>query len=377
MLHSTPQRPPKSKQTSSDHFTPTPPIKQDRLKQVVADELADATWHMDPVTLARALSRKTRRADVPPLTIDGVDNFDHYDIEIDQLDELLDNAVKALNPKYYEHLPTNPTEQEHYKPLMAFLNACVAACRSVYTESKFYKLLNFIVFNHPTRDGVRGASPLKLDGAGANGLSSKETRLWWRPPSGDRSSTIEIPVEVKAKWAELVSQAGTYCCVLTSARPLRQFSLVLGYNHTSHELRFLLFHAGGLTASPGLCLRDPKHHKNILHLFLSLLTWKTPGDAGLPEWSNDVEVFVQKGEDDQEGLRMRVEEVLYERLGVRGRGVKVSRLGPIEHQSKPSAPTTPVVNTTTWHRSLRLAEKAFKDDQEKLRAPSEFPSNSR
>jgi len=45
-----------------------------------------------------------------------------------------------------------------------------------------------------------------------------------------------------------------------------------------------------------------------------ILSWKSAGDAGLPEWTNDVEMFVQKDENDREGLRMHVKEVLYERL---------------------------------------------------------------
>jgi len=48
------------------------------------------------------------------------------------------------------------------------------------------------------------------------------------------------------------------------------------------------FHAGGLTSSPPLKPNDTQDHRDILRLFLSLLTWKSPGDAGLPEWCNDV-----------------------------------------------------------------------------------------
>jgi hypothetical protein len=355
MSHSTPHRSSGSKQASSDHFGHTPPTKQDTLKRTVASELADATWQLDPVTLARALSSKTRKVDVPSLTITEVDELENYSIKIDQLEGLLDDAVKALE------YPINSAERDHYVPLMTFLNACVDACRGIYDKSLFYKQLNFIVFDRSTQDGVLGAGVLKPDGVGGNGLSPEpSTRLWWRPPSGDRSSTVEIPVEVKVNWADLVSQAGTYSRALTSARPLRQFSLVIAYNHSVQQLRFLVFHSGGLTASHALRPNEPADHKDILRLILSLLTWKTPADAGLPEWTNDVEMFVQKGEDDQEGLRMRIEEILYERLGVRGRGVKVSRLRPTKDQSESSAPTAPVVSAMTSRRSARLAEKARK-----------------
>ena len=71
-------------------------------------------------------------------------------------------------------------------------------------------------------------------------------------------------------------------CALTSARPLCQFSLVIAYNHKQSELRFLVFHAGGLTASCPLNLNQPNDHMDIICLILS--TWKRAGDAGLPSW---------------------------------------------------------------------------------------------
>ena len=378
---STPHRPSGRKHTSSNHFEDIPAPKQDILKQKIANELADATWELDPVTLARALSSKTRKAGVPHLTIDKIDDLENYDIEIDQLGGLLDDAVQALKHAWVQ-LPMSGLESKHYQPLIAFLNACVDVCCDVYDKSRYYDKLKFIVFDTPTQDGVLGASPLKPDGAGGNGLSEGNKRLWWRPESGDRSSTMEIPVEVKGAWADLVSQAGTYSRALTSAKPLRQFSLVIGYNYKHHQLRFLVFHTGGLTASRALHPNQPKDHRNIIFLILSLLTWKRAGDAGLPEWNNDVEMFVQKDENDQEGLRMHLKEVLYERLGVRGRGVKVSRLCPVEDKSESSTPAAPAATAMTIRRSARIAERPGKDTELVSQrcgtgsAHSESPTNS-
>lgn len=66
---------------------------------------------------------------------------------------------------------------------------------------------------------------------------------------------------------------------------------------------------------------------------------------------------------------MCVDEVLYERLGVRGRGVKVSRLHPTREQSDTSTPAAPLVTATTFRKSARLAEKARKE--------AESPSQTR
>jgi hypothetical protein len=353
--HSTPQRP-SSHQSSSDLFKHTPPCTQSILKQRIAHELADATWELPSETLARALSFKSRKKDVPPLTIDELDDFGKYDIEIDTLGTLLDDAVEALSKAVKNLLlPTSKAEVDHYGSLITFLNACLDACRCVYNKSIYYNKLNFISFNRPTQDGVLGASPLKPDGAGANGVRAGELKLWWRPKTGDRSKTMEIPVEVKSTWRELVAQSGTYARAMRNARPLRQFSLVLAYNHSDHALRFLVFHAGGLTASPPLKLNKPDHYKNILCLILSLLTWKTPGDAGLPEWTNDVEMFLQKNPDDQEGLRMLIDKALYAMRGLRGRCSQVSSLTPFKNVAPPSGPKI----TTSLRRSPRIAERAL------------------
>jgi hypothetical protein len=204
----------------------------------------------------------------------------------------------------------------------------VDACGSRYQKS-FYEKLKFAVFDAETQDKVLGASPLKPDGAGANVLPNGETKIWWCPESGKQSATLEIPVEVKGHWSKLISQAGTYANALMTARPLRQFSLVIAYNHAPQELQFLIFHAGGLTASHAL---RPNHHKdcrNILLLILALLTWDKPGDVGLPEWCNNVEMFVQRGMDDENSVWMQVTETLYERYGIRGHRPQVACVSAI------------------------------------------------
>jgi hypothetical protein len=118
------------------------------------------------------------------------------------------------------------------------------------------------------KDGIRGAYALKPDGAGVR-LSSNELsqiqlpRLWWRPKSL-KDLMLDIAVQSKDDWGELIQQAATYTRALNNAKPLRQFSLVIAYNHVLREMRFLVFHAGGLTASRGLYLEKRKDHSDIL-----------------------------------------------------------------------------------------------------------------
>jgi hypothetical protein len=362
MSHSTPHRPSSGKQTSGDHFNNTPPTSQDELKAGMSEELQDATWQLDATRLARALSAKSRKKDAPSLNIDSTDSLDCYNITLDEMDNVLERAVESFQPS---GLISATREADVYSPLAIFLNSCLTACRKAagVDASQYYSELNFIVWDHPTKDGVRGAHALKPDCVGAQSLRNIPSELWWRPPFGERSSTVEIPVEVKDGWRGLVSQVATYARCLTNAVPLRQFSLVIGYNHVTTELRFLVFHAGGLTSSPPLKPNDPQDHRDILRLFLSLLTWKSPGDAGLPEWCNDVGVFVQRSRDDKQGVQMCVKQVYYDRLGVRGRGGKVVRLSPIPPLAPsqlPIAPPSPRLQTL--RRSRRIVDKQTKEN---------------
>jgi hypothetical protein len=160
------------------------------------------------VTLAHALSSKMCKAGVPHQIINNVNDLENYDIEINLLEE----------------------------QGLTFLNVCVDACHCIHDRFCIYNKLKFIVFNTPMQDSVRGASPLKPDSASSNRLSEWNKQLWWCPESGDHSSTMEIPIEVKNCWFDLILQAATYSHALISARPLCQFSLVIAYNHIDHQL---------------------------------------------------------------------------------------------------------------------------------------------
>ena len=72
--------------------------------------------------------------------------------------------------------------------------------------------------------------------------------------------------------------------------PLRKFALVLGYEYVLQEIRILVFHHGGLTSSKALKLDD--EGKEDLRIFLSILSWKTVVDAGLPLWCNNSDMIL-------------------------------------------------------------------------------------
>jgi len=185
------------------HFTHMPASKQDDMIDSIFSELKDATWELDPVTLTRALSSKMCKAGLHPLTIDEIDDLANYVIAIDKLEGSLGKASKAFK---HEDLPddlTELTKKEHYRPFISFLNACVETCRGI-CQKLFYERLKFIIYDTQMQDGILGASPLKPDGAGANGLSEGERKLWGRLQSGERKATLEIPIEVKRGWRMLI-----------------------------------------------------------------------------------------------------------------------------------------------------------------------------
>lgn len=100
------------------------------------------------------------------------------------------------------------------------------------------------------------------------------------PPSGKAPLRVDIPVAVLDQPQSLILRCIAYARRLFHVSPSRSFPLVLSFRPDIHELRLLIFHRGGLTASKPLDVRRRPDHEDILRLFLSILLWTTPKDAG-------------------------------------------------------------------------------------------------
>ena len=292
-----------SKRTESDHHTP-PASHQSDLKGVLSKEIRNHTWEFDAERIARMLSAANKG---PPVA-------------------LIDSAHKAPG-KVSPVWPTVDAEQPWYFPLAVFLNNCVDACHqvldkhpgSVERDSHVYDRLKFIKYDKPTVDGVEGASPVKPDLVGGLDLEPDE-RVAWSPRG---SSIKQVPIPVEANWTPIIIQATTYARCLFSASPSRQFSVALGFRHTEAELRFLVFHRGGMTGSKACSVKDPQGQKDILRIFLSILQWKSANDAGFLEFFNNSEMCLPRHKDDETGTVANVTEVLHDGLCVRGRAPRV------------------------------------------------------
>jgi len=270
---------------------------QDQLKTAMVYEIWDQVWEFPAPMFAKILSPKNPKPGVE--TAGELLLLDEYDCKIDEpafLDSLGDIAQGLLQSQHFS-TQTGSGESTHYKPLVAFLTDCVSLCHNALDgpsapsrQDRWYKDLQFTA-GKTLVDSIGGSPrPLKPDITGGHGISAVEgQRLWWDPPQGKHSYRLTIPVEVKSNWHDLISQAATYARGLFSADWARTFALVLAFDHKQKELRFLAFHRGGLTASNFCKLTEKSGLKDVVRIFLALMLWSTPSDAGFLTCFSDAE----------------------------------------------------------------------------------------
>ncbi|KAF5361353.1 hypothetical protein D9757_012323 [Collybiopsis confluens] len=368
------------------------PASQDILKGNMREQLFGQTWEFPPKRLSQLLSAKTRKlatktqtvndptqkANDQPLLLENhhivIDNIENYNCYIDTLAgavaEAQNNFIKRQPSQFLR--PTDDFERSHYPGLVDLLNTGLDSCKASLGEYEvqqaIYKELKFYIWDKPMEDGVDRAHPLKPDLAGVLG-KAKPNSFFWSPRL--KGEGMKIPVEVKDSWSELVAQAATYARALFSANPLRQFALVIGYNHKEHVMRFLVFHRGGLTASQPLKLESKQGQEDLILLLSSILTWKSLADAGFPAWCNENQVHLPAIYPHP----VSVHRVLHHSFCVRGRAPRVYYL-KIPYPADPTsvakvarAPLdeyiSPVSHTQGIRRSRRIQEKEERSQVER------------
>ena len=271
--------------------------------------------------------------------------------------------------------PTGGTERVWYPPIATFLNNCVDVCRGTLHNSKsgaatashplFYDRLKFIVYDKTTVDGVEGSSPVKPDLVGGLDLIPDERVAW--SPQDPLTRQVLLPVEVKADWAPMVFQAATYARCLFSASPSRQFAVVLGFRHTTAELRFLVFHRGGLTGSKPLSVKDEGGQEGILRVLLSILSWRSAEDAGFPQFNNNFEMSLFRHEGDKDGVVARVAEVLHDDHCVLGCASRVLLMRYPTGEGEELEPCIPALGPTTRTRKHWRMETQMEQGDKEIR----------
>ncbi|EIW80211.1 hypothetical protein CONPUDRAFT_137525 [Coniophora puteana RWD-64-598 SS2] len=376
-------------QSSSNLEQHTPSAAQSAMKEHSKDELRGATWEMSPVDLAYALSAKAWKHGVSfdENPHDIIENYDTHLLET--LEPHLLASAEKLRQLMAESTPPvdfpdhgHPNEESSYQSINNFLQCCVAAALFASEmengpgDHSYYSKLRFAEWAKPVSDGVGSDDSLKPDlvgfipretedSSGAISTHDIPSKVSWTLSDAAREEAnhceLLIPVEVKRSWSELIAQAATYARCLSFASPVRQFSLVLAYQYKAKELRFLVFHPGGLTASAALDPSNSEHHIDILRLFVALITWETRADAGLPEWCDETSSYLPlKGNDD--GVNLRIEEVLHRSLALRGRSPEVWRLSNRTQDSAdhPFIPP-PVTSLTQGKRPTSSKRKATEE----------------
>jgi len=290
-------------------------------------------------------------------------------------DALVSSAHGGLERGVSPVWPTVDTEGERawYTPLTVFLNNCVDACHEVLdnlpgsTErgSRFYNRLKFIVHDKQTLNGVERVLPVEPGIVGGLDLVPDERVAW--SPGNTSTNQVLIPVEVEASWSPVVTQATTYARCLFSASPSRQFSIVLGFQHTEAQLRFLVFHRSGLTGSKPCSVKDPQGRRDILRIFLSILEWASANDAGLLEFFDDFEMPLLRHEGDKTGTVARVTEVLHDGPHVQGRGSRVLLMDYPTCEGKESEPYIPTLNPNFCARKRVKAGAQKKQGDDEIR----------
>ncbi|KAF5379960.1 hypothetical protein D9757_010237 [Collybiopsis confluens] len=373
-----------------------PPSQAD-LTEDIRDQLGGQTWQFPPDRLAKVLSAKTRRpaengANPLDTHFSTIDSLQNYECAIDSDDHK--DALKSAQQLFLKRkpsdylLPNDKPETQHYGGLVKFLNAGLETCRESGLVTRdgeaIYGPLMFWVWDKLVGDKVDGAHPVAPGIAGALGTEEPK-KLFWSPKLGEKG--MKVPVEVKNDWPKLVAQAGTYARALFSANPLRQFVLVLGYNHAQSMMRFLVFHRGGLTASAPLLLGTEAGQNEFIHLLSAILTWKTPQDAGFPAWCNENQIFLPKIHESP----INIARILHHTSCVRGRAPRVYHLRiphpsdskPAEHANVPPRDQYVAADTRILRRSPRnhpstqqatinsKSARVKRDQQKSL--PSEVP----
>ncbi|KAJ6567307.1 hypothetical protein DFH09DRAFT_457170 [Mycena vulgaris] len=320
--------------------TPAPRIQED-LMPSATDEIGAQTWQVEPEEISRLLSPKRIKDDRRSPTTNSFHSLDDYNTVIDE-------PIFHLPPPPPSPIFV-PSESANYAPICAFFNHALANCRAprnaVYQHDSAHAFglrnavswlenLSFRQYARDTGDGIDDAAPLELAiiGTQVSRWATTFTAYWAHPKPQDTQIPdkvgVDIPVEVTDDWAALCRRATTYARAMSAAVPLRSFSLVLGVNHTTKELRFLIFHPGGLTSHRPLSFEQDEDRATMQRIFFAISLWQTPEHAGYPHFTDGSSIMLPSSKMADKTIRMWIEELMYHAVTVRGRNTAVYLLRP-------------------------------------------------
>jgi hypothetical protein len=251
------------------------------------------------------------------------------------------------------------SKQSHYQHLERYLNNCLAKCRDFFPQllGQYHPTLTFKVYDCQTQDNVFGTSPLQPDLIGIHSPFSDADKASRLSEDLEHRPAVLIPISINDDLEGLLASAFIHAESLYSVSPLRQFALVLGYQHSSQRLHFFVFHSGGVTISEPLYIRTRSGKKEILRLFLSILTWETMGDAGIPAWFKGDKMQLPRFPGDEEGVLLRLKQKLSSNPDIHGKCETIYRCTTSNIDQFVPLSLNPSTKNGGVRRSQRLADK--------------------
>jgi hypothetical protein len=224
--------------------------------KILLNELGSGFWQFDATRIAHMLS-----PDVTPPS------------------DLVDVAYSQLKQDSSDW-PRDVEDFSFHEPLLISLNDFLNASHRaldlsdppiVGRDERWCSGLRFMGLGNENCD-VHGGDHGAVKREALGGISFRET---------GPGAELAVGVKLDEDWPAVVAQAARSAQTLFWARQHRKFGLVIGFRHTTLELRFLIVHRGGVTASKALSVVEEGERKDILRIFLSMLMWRTEDDAGM------------------------------------------------------------------------------------------------
>lgn len=148
--------------------------------------------------------------------------------------------------------PKTKYEKEYYMPFVGLLNDIRFSFRQ---RKKKYDVIFFQ--KQGPLDTIEGSSAaIKPDGLGWLKAKEPSDRISW--------GEVEIAIEIKDNWSDLIAQAATYARAILASSS-RRFALIIAFNHIDKCARFCLYHRSGMYATEALNLEK----KSSFKIFIS------------------------------------------------------------------------------------------------------------
>ncbi|KAJ7903406.1 hypothetical protein B0H14DRAFT_3679709 [Mycena olivaceomarginata] len=213
--------------------------RQRWLRHTIRSEIGSHAWEFKDVTrISRMLSPKT------PKQGGNRDLLMDYECEVDN--SWFEDALKIATTELESSLASDITSSP-------WPNFSMPASSMVARHSEVGEAVGTPIYTswYATRrwetEMVANTKLNRTSGRVLHPDSRSETNvLYWN--FSEERNRMQLPVAVNKDWVHMLSQANNYARCLFDANPSRAFALVLAYNHRTYELRFLIFHRGGLTS---------------------------------------------------------------------------------------------------------------------------------